>query len=267
MKKPLIVFLTGAGISQPSGIPTFRGEEGLWNNYEISEVATMSAFMRQPDIVTAFFNDLNKTLSDKKPNHAHNVIAGLEKDYDVIVYTQNVDTLHEKAGSTNVKHLHGKHDEMKCLNCKQIWENKTLKNWVYDRDQCPNCGSTKVKQNIILFGEALDGELMLEAERNIYFADVFIQIGTSALVSPVCNLVKRALPRRKRVEMNLTRSSPKNPHLFQHYYMGNIINTIDQLALDLPKMLPNSPRKLYPIFGDKKDKERYTCPPIVFYSK
>ena len=106
MKK--IVFLTGAGISKESGIPTFRDAgDGLWENCNVQEVATHSAIVRNPDLVYKFINELRNKYKDCTPNEAHKLIAELEKDYEVVVITQNIDTLHEQAGSTNVVHLHG----------------------------------------------------------------------------------------------------------------------------------------------------------------
>ena len=106
MKK--IVFLTGAGISAESGIPTFRDAvTGLWENHRVEDVATHRAIVEHPDVVYNFMNELRKKYAGCKPNDAHKIIAELEKDYNVVVITQNVDTLHEQAGSTNVIHLHG----------------------------------------------------------------------------------------------------------------------------------------------------------------
>ena len=105
MKK--IVFLTGAGISAESGIPTFRGAiDGLWENHRVEEVATAKAIKEHPEIVYKFINELRNKYKDCKPNSAHRAIADLEKDYDVTVITQNIDNLHEQAGSSRVIHLH-----------------------------------------------------------------------------------------------------------------------------------------------------------------
>ena len=104
----MIVFLTGAGISAESGIPTFRGAiDGLWENHNVEEVATAKAIKEHPDVVYKFLNELRDKYKDCQPNSAHKAIAELEKDYDVTVITQNIDDLHEKAGSTHVIHLHG----------------------------------------------------------------------------------------------------------------------------------------------------------------
>ena len=106
MKKK-IVFLTGAGMSVESGFKTFRGNDGLWENYPVEQVASHEGWEQDPTLVTNFYNMLRRKLYAAQPNEGHKLIAGLEKDYDVTVVTQNVDNLHEKAGSTNVIHLHG----------------------------------------------------------------------------------------------------------------------------------------------------------------
>lgn len=260
MRKKL-VFLTGAGISQPSGIPTFRGETGLWNNHRIEDVATLSAFIRTPKIVTNFMNEICSSLEGKMPNKAHYAIAALEKDYDVIVITQNIDTLHEQAGSTNVIHLHGRHDEVVCRNCGKIHKNK--EHIIYGEYSCSSCGSTNVKHYIVLFQEMLNESDFNKAYDEVYDSDLFIQIGTSSLVSPACDLVKHAKPERKRVEMNLTRSRPKakDRFVFRHYYLGDIVDTIDLFVTDLPKLLPVCRRTEWN--SELKDKDRYQNKPIV----
>lgn len=259
-KKFKLVFLTGAGISQPSGIPTFRDEynkEGLWNNHPVNEVATLTAFINNPQKVSDFMRELFLSVSDKRPNRAHYALAELEKHYEVIILTQNIDDLHERAGSTNVIHLHGKLDEHHCLNpgCRHVWHSTDhIKHGV---SQCPACASFDIKYNVTLFLENLDFQKMEYASSVVHEADLFIQIGTSALIQPVCNISKHALPRRKRVEMNLRRSMPKNTHYFQHYYIGDIIKTIDQFVFDIPELLPKCTRKKYEFSGILKDKERY----------
>ena len=116
MKK--IVFLTGAGMSVESGFKTFRGNDGLWENVPVEKVATHEAWYADPDFVTAFYNGLRKKLYGAQPNEGHRLIAALEQDYDVTVVTQNVDNLHEKAGSHKVIHLHGELTKVCSANCR-----------------------------------------------------------------------------------------------------------------------------------------------------
>ena len=181
MKK--IVFLTGAGISKESGIPTFRDAgDGLWENCNVQEVATHSAIVRNPDLVYKFINELRNKYKDCTPNEAHKLIAELEKDYEVVVITQNIDTLHEQAGSTNVVHLHGDLSKVRSIdNYNLLFD--------YEEDITPESviRGHKVRPHIVLFGEEVPN---IEIASNILCdADICVVIGTSFNVYPAANLV------------------------------------------------------------------------------
>ena len=181
MKK--IVFLTGAGISKESGIPTFRDAgDGLWENCNVQEVATHSAIVRNPDLVYKFINELRNKYKDCTPNEAHKLIAELEKDYEVVVITQNIDTLHEQAGSTNVVHLHGDLSKVRAIdNYNLLFD--------YEDDITPESviRGHKVRPHIVLFGEEVPN---IEIASNILCdADICVVIGTSFNVYPAANLV------------------------------------------------------------------------------
>ena len=181
MKK--IVFLTGAGISKESGIPTFRDAgDGLWENCNVQEVATHSAIVRNPDLVYKFINELRNKYKDCTPNEAHKLIAELEKDYEVAVITQNIDTLHEQAGSTNVVHLHGDLSKVRAIdNYNLLFD--------YEEDITPESviRGHKVRPHIVLFGEEVPN---IEIASNILCdADICVVIGTSFNVYPAANLV------------------------------------------------------------------------------
>ena len=181
MKK--IVFLTGAGISKESGIPTFRDAgDGLWENCNVQEVATHSAIVRNPDLVYKFINELRNKYKDCTPNEAHKLIAELEKDYEVVVITQNIDTLHEQAGSTNVVHLHGDISKVRAIdNYNLLFD--------YEEDITPESVIRwhKVRPHIVLFGEEVPN---IEIASNILCdADICVVIGTSFNVYPAANLV------------------------------------------------------------------------------
>ena len=181
MKK--IVFLTGAGISKESGIPTFRDAgDGLWKNCNVQEVATHSAIVRNPDLVYKFINELRNKYKDCTPNEAHKLIAELEKDYEVVVITQNIDTLHEQAGSTNVVHLHGDLSKVRAIdNYNLLFD--------YEEDITPESviRGHKVRPHIVLFGEEVPN---IEIASNILCdADICVVIGTSFNVYPAANLV------------------------------------------------------------------------------
>lgn len=184
MKK--IVFLTGAGISAESGIPTFRGAiDGLWENHKVEEVATAKAIKEHPEVVYKFINELRNKYKDCKPNSAHKAIADLEKDYDVTVITQNIDNLHEQAGSSKVIHLHGE------LN--KIRVNSYLLPDI--RFDYPEEGITpestmrgfKVRPDVVLFGEAVPN--IYDAIQIIEESDIFVIVGTSLNVYPAASLV------------------------------------------------------------------------------
>lgn len=181
MKK--IVFLTGAGISKESGIPTFRDAgDGLWENCNVQEVATHSAIVRNSDLVYKFINELRNKYKDCTPNEAHKLIAELEKDYEVVVITQNIDTLHEQAGSTNVVHLHGDLSKVRAIdNYNLLFD--------YEEDITPESviRGHKVRPHIVLFGEEVPN---IEIASNILCdADICVVIGTSFNVYPAANLV------------------------------------------------------------------------------
>lgn len=185
-----IVFLTGAGISQESGIPTFRSDTGLWNNHKVEDVATIEAYYKNQDYVHDFYNQMRPDLFNKKPNPAHLAIAKLEQEYDgeVYVITQNIDTLHEKANTKNLYHMHGKINELVCLNCAhtyQTWSDAS------SESICPNCNTQgMIKPNIVFFGEM--PLYMDKIEALLRSCDLFVSVGTSGVVYPAAGFVQTA---------------------------------------------------------------------------
>ena len=183
IQKHHIVFLTGAGISQESGISTFRDANGLWNNHKIEEVASPEGFEKNPQLVLDFYNARRRQLDEVAPNEAHHLIAQLETKYNVTVITQNIDDLHEKAGSTNVLHLHGE------LKKSRSSKNPNL---IYDCNQDIKLGDlasdgSQLRPHIVWFGEAVT-----EIEKAIAItqsADLFIIVGTSMVVHPAASLL------------------------------------------------------------------------------
>lgn len=185
-----IVILTGAGISAESGLETFRSSDGLWNKHRVEDVATIEGFEKNPSYVHAFYNEMKKEIFSKKPNPAHLALAELEKNYDgnVWIVTQNIDLLHEKAGSQKVFHIHGQIDQAVCLNCghiRQGWDD------VDTQTVCAHCKvSAMMKPNIVFFGEQ---PLFLdEAERLVRGCDLFVSVGTSGVVYPAAGFVQIA---------------------------------------------------------------------------
>jgi len=182
MKK--LVVLTGAGISAESGIKTFRDADGLWENHRIEEVATPEAWDRNPELVLNFYNMRRKQLHDVKPNAAHAALAGLEKKFDVQIITQNVDDLHERAGSTKVLHLHGELKKVRSTKDPSlVFE---LKGWELKLgDLCPK--GAQLRPHIVWFGEEVPNIMI--ASSMVREADILIVIGTSLKVYPAAGLL------------------------------------------------------------------------------
>lgn len=187
--KKKIVVLTGAGISKESGIPTFRDAvDGLWENYSINDVCTAEAIRRDPELVHNFYNELRKKYKDAKPNEAHKLLYDLEKYYDVQIITQNVDNLHEQAGSTNVLHLHG--EIMKCRdtgNTNYIFDIPCDENGDYNTHPGMKIEDHTVRPHIVFFNE--DVPNISKAQTLMKKADICIVIGTSFNVYPAAGLI------------------------------------------------------------------------------
>ena len=185
MKK--IVVFTGAGISAESGINTFRDNGGLWEQYRIEDVATPAAFRKDPALVLDFYNQRRKQVISALPNEAHRSLVKLEQQYDVHIITQNIDDLHERAGSTKVLHLHGEIRKARSsLDPSLIY---VIDGWELKIEEKCEKGS-QLRPHIVWFGEMVPA--MSEAELITQSADIFIIIGTSLEVYPAANLVDHA---------------------------------------------------------------------------
>ena len=182
-KKKLVV-LTGAGISAESGIPTFRDSNGLWEGYDVMEVATPEAWAKNPALVLDFYNQRRKRALEVKPNRGHEIIAELEKDFDVVVVTQNVDNLHERAGSSKIIHLHGSLFESRsCADESLVYQ---INGWELNLGDVCEKGS-QLRPNIVWFGEMVP--LMEVAAHHASQADIFLVVGTSMVVYPAAGLI------------------------------------------------------------------------------
>jgi len=182
MKKKLVV-LSGAGISAESGIKTFRDSDGLWEGHNVMDVATPEGWKKNPELVLDFYNQRRKQLQTVEPNPAHKILAELENHFEVCIITQNVDDLHERAGSTNVLHLHG-----------ELLKVRSTDNYTYLLEWKDNLLSTDVDENgfqlrphIVWFGE--DVPALEEAVKITLEADLFVVIGTSLQVYPAAGLI------------------------------------------------------------------------------
>lgn len=187
MKK--IVVLTGAGMSAESGISTFRGGNGLWDEYPVEQVATPEGYRANPSLVLEFYNTRRRQLLEVEPNEGHRLLAGLESEFDVTVVTQNVDNLHERAGSTNVIHLHG--ELMKVCSSREPYNEKYIKTLSPDEVEvklgnlAPD--GSQFRPFIVWFGEAVPK--IEDAIAALADVDIFIIIGTSLNVYPAAGLL------------------------------------------------------------------------------
>jgi len=213
MPHETIVILTGAGISKESGLETFRDSDGIWAKVRLEDVATLEAFYRDRARVHAFYNARRRGLLDPRvqPNAAHRALAELERRWpgEVVLVTQNIDDLHERAGSTSLVHMHGELLKARCIGCMAVVEQRA------DLDatmRCPRCGNGELRPHVVWFGE-----MPFEMDR-IYEAlnrcGIFVSIGTSGTVYPAAGFVEAArLNRARTIELNLERS-------FGHTHFG-----------------------------------------------
>jgi len=203
-----IVILTGAGVSAESGIDTFRSEGGLWERHRVEDVATPEAFARDPDLVLRFYDMRREAIQTKFPNKAHDALAWLDSAWakmdgnDLLIVTQNVDDLHERAGAQRVLHMHGEHLNAWCTACdiRSTWTGPLI-----DRPPCPACGERTMRPDVVWFGEM--PYRMDEIHAAIRNCDLFVSIGTSGAVYPAAGFVRNARDLgAKTLELNLEAS-------------------------------------------------------------
>lgn len=199
-----IVILTGAGISAESGIDTFRDAGGLWEQHRVEDVATPEAFARDPDMVLRFYDMRREAIQAKAPNAAHEALARLDAAWagELLIVTQNVDDLHERAGAARVLHMHGEHLLAWCTACdaRSRWTGPLI-----HRPACPDCGAAALRPDVVWFGEM--PYRMDEIYAALRRADLFVSIGTSGAVYPAAGFVRNARELGARtLELNLERS-------------------------------------------------------------
>lgn len=226
MSRPIrnIVILTGAGISAESGIDTFRGAGGLWENHRVEDVATPEAFARDPNLVLRFYDMRRAAIQEKLPNAAHFALAELDAKWrgNFLIVTQNVDDLHERGGARRVLHMHGEHLNAWCTSCdvRSRWTGPLL-----DRPACPVCQARSLRPDVVWFGEM--PYRMGEIYGALRDADLFVSIGTSGAVYPAAGLVQNARELGIRtLELNLERS--QGSHLFHESRLGPASEIVPQ---------------------------------------
>ena len=211
-----IVVLTGAGISAESGIDTFRSDGGLWEQHRVEDVATPEGFARDPALVQRFYDMRRAAVQEKQPNAAHEALARLDREWqgELLIVTQNVDDLHERAGAQRVLHMHG---ELLSALCSACGERHRWTGALSDNPPCPSCGEQTLRPDVVWFGE-----MPYEMDR-IYYAlreaDLFVSIGTSGAVYPAAGFVRDARELGARtLELNLERS--EGSHWFHEARQG-----------------------------------------------
>ena len=227
--------LTGAGISAESGVPTFRGKEGLWGKFRAEELATMDAFMANPKIVWEWYNWRRELIGEVEPNRGHYALVELGRFFDdYTLITQNVDNLHRLAGSTEVLELHGNILRNKCVRCNRIVA-ETVEIDPDNIPACPSCGG-KLRPDVVWYGEMLPEGVIHEAFRKSEASDIFFSVGTSAIVHPAASLPLSA----KRSGAVLVEINPERTPLtdIADYYVAGksgellpeLVNLLDQLS-------------------------------------
>ncbi len=199
-----IVILTGAGISAESGLRTFRAVDGLWEDHRVEDVATPQAFRRDPELVQRFYDERRVNVMEAQPNAAHRALARLDAEWagELLIVTQNIDDLHERAGARRVLHMHGEVLSAWCTACdaRHRWTGTLI-----DGPPCPACTQAQLRPDIVWFGEM--PYRMDEIYRALGRADLFISIGTSGAVYPAAGFVQEAGRHGARtLELNLERS-------------------------------------------------------------
>ena len=197
-----IVVLTGAGISAESGIPTFRGEEGLWKQYRAEDLATPIAFIKDPKLVWEWYDWRRGIIASKKPNAGHKILGRWEKIFpNFILITQNIDGLHQKAGSKNILELHGNIWKVRCTEERTITENHDIPLEEIP-PHCSDCGAL-LRPHVVWFGESLSSSVLYKAFQVSSSCEIIFSIGTSAVVQPAASLPRAAAEANaKIVEIN-----------------------------------------------------------------
>ena len=229
-KKNLFI-LTGAGVSKESGIKTFREKDGLWENYKIEDVCTVEAFIKDPNLVNNFYNERRSSIIDQKilPNEAHYQLAKLEKKWkgDFILVTQNIDNLHEQAGSIKILHMHGSLDKCFCMNCGAEYKF----NFDLSTDfVCKKCNvKGKVRVDIVWFGE--QPKYLDKIYKYLDRTDVFLSIGTSNNVYPAAGFIDYLKHQKRKIdfyEFNIEKTSKS--FLFTKSFIGPASETLKKLV-------------------------------------
>jgi len=223
-----VCVLTGAGISAESGVPTFRGAEGLWNKFRPEELANFEAFIHNPKLVWEWYTYRRKLIEDVMPNAGHIALARMETFFDdFTLVTQNVDDLHRRASSKNILELHGNIMRSYCIDCGKDEDHPDFSRQE-NIPRCKACGGL-VRPGVVWFGEMLPQEVFQEAERSAQRCDLFLSIGTSAVVYPAASLpVTARQAGAYTVEVNIERT--EQSRLFDETLLGKAGDILPAIA-------------------------------------
>ncbi|MFL0797431.1 MAG: NAD-dependent protein deacylase [Cellvibrionaceae bacterium] len=225
-----IVVFTGAGVSAESGIQTFRGDTGVWCDHAISDVATYEGWLRDTQLVLDFYNQRRRDIAKAEPNPAHVAIAELQSKYDVVVVTQNIDDLHERAGSKNIIHVHGELTKARGTDrentlCDIGYQDLTLES------RCPN--GSQLRPHVVWFGEEVLG--YAEAQQHFQEASKILVVGTSLAVFPVANLLSAASPQAEKIIVTLdVERVPSGYQLIREEAGSKVPHVVDCWLRSLP---------------------------------
>ena len=227
-KETKVVILTGAGISAESGIRTFRASDGLWEEHRIEDVATPMGWERNPQLVWDFYQARRNQLFEVEPNPGHTALTTLEDHLeDLLLVTQNVDNLHERAGSKNLIHIHGELEKLRCEECHHVDVMMEPQDLGTSFVSCPVCSNTMMRPHIVWFHEM--PMQMAEIEKALNQCDVFISIGTSGHVYPAAGFLASAKQRGSYcIGINL--DAPLNYDLFDEFHQGKAGEILPELV-------------------------------------
>lgn len=222
-----IVVLTGAGISAESGLRTFRAGDGLWEEHRLEDVATPEAYASDPALVHRFYNARRSAASQAQPNAAHHALAALQRQHELTLVTQNVDDLHERAGSTQLIHMHGELAQALCASCGHRWSSPAEMDVT---TTCPSCRKATARPDIVWFGEMpYHMENIWEALEN---AEIFAAIGTSGQVYPAAGFVQQARRNGAHcIELNLDPTAVSRD--FHEHIIGPATETVPEWVKEL----------------------------------
>ena len=229
----MIMILSGAGLSAESGIKTFRDHDGLWEEYDVMQVCSTQGWEADRELVTQFYNARRRDLEDKKPNRAHLALAELEKKYPGQVYnlTQNVDDLLEKAGCEEVIHLHGTLRDLRCEECRHVWD--VGFSVQEETESCPACKGSNIRHNVVMFGEA--APMYNRIYEAIQKCQLFIAIGTSGQVIdivPIASEFQHSILINPKREEYMSTFGSKGRYIdeyFEHFIQRGAGEAVDEM--------------------------------------